>query len=737
MPRKKYLVIDTSIILPSFNEASIIVETLTTVAAYIDDNPWLGECEVIVVAAGKDDTPQLAESQSHRFKHLKVVQPPKALGKGNDVRAGFMAASGSVQLFMDADLSTPLKHIKRMVELLRDGIDVVIGERKVSAIHPSTGRRLLSQAGPLASRLILRLPFKDTQCGFKGFRADAAKALFSDLETMAWGFDLEILKRAQESKLKVRSVPINDWHEGREEGFRGQSPLRAGLKTLRELFAIRAASFARIGARHTTGIFVFASLAAGAFAIWRNLSESIWFDEAFTTGLIGRSVSGVLQGTAHDVHPPLYYLILKLWAALFGHSIVTLRVFSVLCGMLSVFVALKLVRRLFGARAALWTVPFVVLAPFLLRYNIEARMYALASLIGISATYVLVVAMERWRAKQPSRWLWIWYAVLVAAGVYTLYYTALIWIAHFLWCLLSTSKKDRNLKRLIRAPWLFAFVGGVILYVPWLPVFIGQAHKIQNGFWISPPSIDTVLSIFTTTFSYKANWQLNTSASFITMLALATAGWFIVRAWHDVDTKQRKYLLLLLLASFVPIIVLFCASLPPLQPVFVSRYVSQTIISGYALLGVAIAITRANRPHLLQWVGVLVLLGALIQGVSTLQNVGNYNFDTVSRPHAKQVMNYLFNQHPEQGTVIAQTSEAYLELHYYAPDASWLRPTVTNVTNLALGPNVQEPTTKPTSPIIWYVYGNNGPSGKEMPKAPYHLVRVENIQGTNVGRYER
>jgi len=722
--------IDTSIILPSLNESKIIVDTLQNVAAYIAKNPWLGECEVIVVAAGRDDTADLAEAQRHLFTHLSVIRPSKARGKGSDVRAGFLAASGKVQLFMDADLSTPLTHSKPMIEALRKDADVVIGERPLAAIHHSPVRRVLSQAGPLASKLILGLKYKDTQCGFKGFRAEAAKALFGDLETMGWGFDLEILKRAKELKLQVQSIPINDWDEAREEGLRGQSTLQVARKTLRELFAIRAASFGRVLARRATSIFVLASVAAGGIAVWRNLNESIWFDEAFTAALIKRPISGIVQGTAHDVHPPLYYLLLKGWASIFGFSILTLRTFSVVCGVAAVFVALKFAQRLFGARVALWAVPFVVLAPFLLRYDIEARMYALASLVGISASYILVVALERWRAGRPSRWLWIWYALLVAIGMYSLYYTALIWIVHVLWCVLTRGRKERTLRQLVRTPWLRAFASAVVVYIPWLPTFLDQTHHVQNGFWISPPTTRTVTSVFSEALSYRQEWQLTSWTSCIFLVTITIAGWFVVRAWQVADRKQRPYLQLLVLATFVPVVVLFCASLPPHQPVFVTRYVAQTIISGYLLIGVSIAIAHRAGPRLMHWLGIFIVLGVLMGGVSKLESVGNGR-------HFNQVMSYVLSQHPERGTVVVQDNQQYLALHYYAQKAPWLRPNLGGANGLALGPTVQQINTPLLTHTVWYIYSGQA-TGKLAPPSPrYHLASIKTIDGMHVGRYER
>jgi hypothetical protein len=728
--------IDVSIIVPSLNEEAIIANTLTKVAAYIDENDWLGECEVVVVAAGSDKTAEIARSLRSKFKHLVVVEPPRANGKGQDVRIGFEHAHGTVQFFMDADLSTPMHHIKRMVSLLRDGIDIVIGERNLAKIHPGTGRSALSHAGPLASRIILGLKWKDTQCGFKGFRAEAAQKIFGEMTTNGWGFDLELLVRAKEAKLNVQSIPINDWDEGRAEGFRGDSVGVVALRTLRELLVIRLASWSRFLARHASALIFFSSVAAGVIAACRNLTQSIWFDEAFTTGIIRQPVSQLIRSTAHDVHPPLFYLVLKIWAGAFGHSIVTLRMFSVLCGVAAVFLGLRLVKRLFGARAAVWAIPFVVLAPFLLRYDIEARMYAMASLIGIGATYVLVLATERVQAKQKSWWLWTIYALLVAAGEYTLYYTALIWIAHFLWCTLEFRRSRKKLRKAVCEPWLLALIASVALYIPWIPVFIRQTHNIQNGFWISKPTVNTVVSTFSLGFDWQANWQMDARESLLFIAAAAAAVYFVVQAWRAAKAPQRSYLSLFTLYALVPVAVLFVASMPPFQPVFDERYVSQTIISGYLLVGVAVAIVCKVRPTIAHFAAAAVLVFTLFQGMMVLQNVGNYNFDTVQRPSAKQVMNYLYSQNAPSGAVVAQTSEIYLELQYYAPrHASWLRPNVTNVVTLALGPVRQSHRATHTH-TIWYVYRGGSPSGHLVPNAPYRAVKYFNVpNGYSVTTY--
>jgi len=170
--------------------------------------------------------------------------------------------------------------------------------------------------------------------------------------------------------------------------------------------------------RHFTPLLVVAGLLAVVMSLIIGASQSVWFDEAYSILLARQPVGDLLHLTAVDTHPPFYYLVLKAWAALFGWSEFALRSLSALAAGGAVVTAGLLVKKLFGVRAALVALLFVAFAPFLLRYGFEIRMYALASLIGIAATYVLLLATE---AKGRRQWLlYGFYAVLVTLGVLTL-----------------------------------------------------------------------------------------------------------------------------------------------------------------------------------------------------------------------------------------------------------------------------------------------------------------------------
>lgn len=658
--------IQLSIIVPAFDEATAIGDTLDTLAAYIAAHPALRPCELVVVAAGTDATASITRQYRNRFDALQVITPAGRRGKGRDVRAGFQAARGRLQLFTDADLSTPVRHISEMVSLLDADSDIVIGARPLWKIHHGLLRTLLSLCSSWLVRGLLLRGIRDSQCGFKGFRADAARALFTDDRRIdGWAFDIEILAAARQHKYHITQMDIDDWHETRADDLRNEGLGRAALITLRDTLWLRTLLWLLVLERHL--YYVIAAVAAGSFGLtlWFGSQQSIWFDEGYSAALIQHSFARIIQLTSVDVHPPLYYLLLKIWTDVFGSQDVALRSFSALCSALAVAVGLLLVKRLWDRRIALAAAPFALAAPFVIRYGYEVRMYALSSLLCISATYVLVAALQA-KGKQ-RRWLWITYALLVTAGMYTLYYTALVWMAHLIWCIyLSRSAKPRTpWKQLVRQPWFTAYASAFVLFLGWVPFFIRQLHSVQSSFWISPATYQRVVSVWSFFFSYLADWELTPWWSLLFMAALVSALYFIITAFRVSDRAHQRSLALLALYATVPVILLYCASLPPLQPVFVERYVSQAILGAYLLVGVAIATVLRYRRTVFAGLLALVMLAVFAQGVFTLQQVGNMHTPEI-RPAAAYLQGNTLADQP----IVTNGAYDYIPFRHYLPHAA-------------------------------------------------------------------
>lgn len=234
-----------SIIIPAYREAHIIGQNLNRVSEFLRTTSLDSTTEVIVVATrAGDGTAAIARKHIGDFTSLKVVEPEEAAGKGRDVRAGFLAATGTYQLFMDADLATPLKYIPLLVDKLENGHDVIIGVRTLNTIHHGL-RSFISLFGNTLIRTLLGMAIKDTQCGFKGFRHDAAQLVFARQTIQGWGFDMELLMIARIHGLRVGQLAIPDWYDPRENGEMAHEKrvgIGAALSVFRELLVIKLRS---------------------------------------------------------------------------------------------------------------------------------------------------------------------------------------------------------------------------------------------------------------------------------------------------------------------------------------------------------------------------------------------------------------------------------------------------------------------------------------------------------------
>jgi dolichyl-phosphate beta-glucosyltransferase len=233
--------INLSIIVPAYQEAPIIAETLRKLAAWLDEHDY-GQVEVIVVCADSTDkTAELARAEAGRFKDFQLVEPGPRVGKGRDVRAGVMRARGHYRLFMDADLATPLHHLDTIAALMTEEVDLAIAVRDLARIHPGLKRRLVSEIGNGLIRVALLPGIKDTQCGFKLFRDDVAEAVFSRMTITGWGFDFEILAVARALGYKIKTFSVSDWVDPKatSNGLGSDSVIGAAEQTFKDLIRVR------------------------------------------------------------------------------------------------------------------------------------------------------------------------------------------------------------------------------------------------------------------------------------------------------------------------------------------------------------------------------------------------------------------------------------------------------------------------------------------------------------------
>lgn len=228
--------------------------------------------------------------------------------------------------------------------------------------------------------------------------------------------------------------------------------------------------------------------------------RSLWFDEAFSWRIIQFPLPELLSRARADVHPPLYYLLLKSWAVVFGASLFSLRLFSITFAAASLGAMYMLVTELLRAAGiklaaarsgGLIAALLLAVSAWQIALAWEARMYALGTFLVLLATWLLVKAVQE---KHTRPWWWIGYGLAAAACVYTHYYTFFTLAAHALWISgVIVAQSRGRIGEIVssRKLWYAAlsYVLAIGLFIPWLPTFLQQNSRVQQDFWIEAPTI--------------------------------------------------------------------------------------------------------------------------------------------------------------------------------------------------------------------------------------------------------
>lgn len=204
-----------SVIIPAYNEARRIGSSLTAILDYLQAQPY--PFELIVVDDGsRDQTIQVVQATPCAKENIRIISYIPNRGKGYAIRQGVLASQGEFVLFMDADLSTPVSEIANAFELSTD-YDIVIGSRALSksqiVVYQPMYRRIGARIFNLLRDGLVGAGisrFKDTQCGFKLFRGDIARQIFSLAQVTGFMFDVEILYLALKWNLKIVELPV-EW----------------------------------------------------------------------------------------------------------------------------------------------------------------------------------------------------------------------------------------------------------------------------------------------------------------------------------------------------------------------------------------------------------------------------------------------------------------------------------------------------------------------------------------------
>ncbi|WP_347903104.1 glycosyltransferase family 39 protein [Pseudomonas purpurea] len=382
-------------------------------------------------------------------------------------------------------------------------------------------------------------------------------------------------------------------------------------------------------------------------------AAAIWGDEGSSLLMSQYSLAGIWFHAAHDVHPPLYFMILHGWIELFGDGIFSIRCLSAVPGIATVALGVWLTRLIASRRAALLAGLLLALLPTAVRYSQEVRMYSLLGLWLLGATLALVYWI-----KYPNRTRYLLgYVLLMTAAFYTHYFTALCVLAHWSYLLVLRWQPTSPMRYVNRPAWWLANAAIVLLYLPWVPGLVDLVRHVDelkaNGDvgWELPVTFDALPSMIWS-FLLQDDGEALPWPVFaaLPLLLLGVVGWAVVT-----DRSHYRWSTLLAIYAVLPLLTVFGVSF--ISPVFIERY-----LTAYAVaLPLLIALACARLYRHVRWLALTVLV--LFGGVEL---AGLNNNSTVDVKDQVNVMVDYVNQHYVPGDrIVISDLLWYLSYVYY------------------------------------------------------------------------
>jgi dolichyl-phosphate beta-glucosyltransferase len=227
-----------SVIIPAYNESGRITPTLARIDEYCSSR--FEHFEIIVVNDGSsDDTAGILSEACKKISAVRYAAYEQNRGKGYAIRFGIAMSKGDLILISDADLSTPIEDVEKLLVFHDGGYDIVIGSRAVEGscveVKQPFWRILMGKVFNRIVRFLILEDFKDTQCGFKLFDGTRARVLFPTAMVDRFAYDVEILYLARRAGCKIKEVPIR-WINSPDSRV---NPLRDSLQMLKDIIRVR------------------------------------------------------------------------------------------------------------------------------------------------------------------------------------------------------------------------------------------------------------------------------------------------------------------------------------------------------------------------------------------------------------------------------------------------------------------------------------------------------------------
>lgn len=394
-----------------------------------------------------------------------------------------------------------------------------------------------------------------------------------------------------------------------------------------------------------------------AVEIFNLTTISLWHDESFSALLIKYDFGEMIARIKMDVHPPLYYILLREWSAFLGNSLFSIRLFSVFFSVLAIISLYFLVKELFeNETLAVFSSVLFALSYFQIQYAMEARMYSLGTFLIIISSYFFSKALK----TKKWNW-WLLYAASISLAVYTHYFTILWILAQGIFFLYIVFKEEGlNIGKWFKNKnfqlGMAAYILAALSFTPWLGTFIKQSAQVQQSYWIPPISIWSIPNTFAKMTGGDVVDSANASYILIILVLIIL---FAVFLFSKKEQRKEKYFVLLSL--FIPFLLTVILSVK--RPLYVDRYFIFGFPFYLILLGETILLI--NNTKLKKLLMVLVLLG-----ISITFPFRWYRVDAKNKPGMAAAAAYLNNQYKPGDKIFSGSSFVYFTFKYYNKTAT-------------------------------------------------------------------
>lgn len=424
--------------------------------------------------------------------------------------------------------------------------------------------------------------------------------------------------------------------------------------------------------------------------LYKLTAVSLWHDESFSALLIRYPYKEMIDRIILDVHPPLYYMLLRIWDFMLGDSLFSLRLFSVFFGILTVYFTYLFIKNAFKSeKLGLISAAFIALNPFQIQYSSEARMYTLGTFLAVLSSWLLVKALESLKNSnelnleqnnnkfinnntEPSgknkknifdsikekikkyQW-WILYGVSAALAYYTHYYLLFSIAAQGLFVILW-GYKNYSLKA---KEWLKsanirgAFIGytvSIVLFLPWIPVLLKQLGQVEENYWI--PKMN-MYSILNTIFKIFSGTNINTGNTELILFTIIFIAIFV----FALKREKNDYKCLIALSFILPFVLAIGLSYK--RSLYLDRYFVFTGLFYFMIL--ALFLEQITKNILKKALLAFLLIASVLFFIRGWQNTS-----PAGKPGVKDAAEYIFkNAEPNEKVFVASTF-IFFAYKYYA-----------------------------------------------------------------------